>query len=289
MPIAADELFAEFLAALTPSPRELGAARTAAAEIAAVLRTRLRPDSPVIAREDHLVAGSFGKRTAIRPLPPVDLYYLLPEDVCVGGPPSCGAALRAVAAALDGALGLRAVPDGLRVALGGAEPAVVVVPAVAHGGAFLIPGQRGWQVSNPAAESAALRMAEAASGGRVGPLLALAKAWRRTGAVPLTAFALEVLACQFAAGGPAPSPLPALFADFLAWIRGRTPDRLQLPGGMGHLDIDASWHGQAEAGYWRCVLAARQAAAGELDLAAAEWARLLGPLFPTATERGETP
>lgn len=274
---AAESLFAACLAALTPTPQELAAGRAAAAEVVALLRRHFRPRGA--GRDDCLVAGSYGKRTAIRPLPAVDLYYIIPEDA--GGPPACGAALRAVAEAL----GERAVPDGWRVAVGEA-PIVAVVPCLEYRGAFAIPGESGWRISNPAAEAAALRLADRLSDGRFARLLALAKAWRATAGARLSSFAVEVLAREFLAVTPVDGTTPGLLGDFLAWSRRHTPAEFELPGGMAALAVDDGWHGQAEAGYWRCVLAERHLASGAVDQAAAEWARLLGPLFPHHNDNG---
>lgn len=278
---AAEGAFAEFLERLRPGAEETRAARAAVADVAAALRRHFRPAATVVAREDHLVAGSFGKRTAIRPLPRLDLYYLLPAESCIGGPPPCAAALRETAVALAAAF--RDVDvESWRILL----PAVAVVPCAEHSGAFLIPGADGWRVSNPAAEAAALRLGDDLSGGRLGQLLALLKAWRHAVAAPVTPFALEVLAREFmAAAGPA--PLPRLLSDCLAWSRRHTPATFELPGGLERLEIGADWHGPAEAAYWRCVLAERKAAAGETADALAEWRKVLGPGFARTTTMTE--
>lgn len=272
---AAERPFELFVQRLRPDAAEMAAARHAAGAVAAVLRRHFRPGAAA-RRDDHLIAGSFGKRTAIRPLPAVDLYYLLPETACIGGPPSCAEALRQTAAALGGGVG---DPDGWRILAGG----VAAIPCVERGGAFLIPGETGWRISNPAAETAALRLADSLSEGRLGRLLALLKAWRRAVGAPVSALGLELLARDYV-GAVQPAPLPRLFGDFFAWARRHTPARLELPGGMEHLAIGDGWHGPAEAAYWRCVLAGRHAAAGEWPAATAEWRKVLGADFPGQEE-----
>ncbi len=72
-----DSAFDHFINYIRLSPDELLLARKAAQNVASVLRAALQPNFDE--RADHLVVGSVGKRTAIRPLTSVDLVYL-PRD-----------------------------------------------------------------------------------------------------------------------------------------------------------------------------------------------------------------
>ena len=263
-----------FTAALHPSAEEYASGRALASEVLPALRQHfgMLGDSG----EDHLVAGSFGKRTAIRPLPPVDLYILLPGDRQIDPL----AAREEVAMALD--LGPSALADGWRVTAPLPGGLVAIAPCLRQGGVFLIPDPYGigWRVSNPAAEIAAFRVMDQVQGGRLHRLLALVKAWLRHGGVPLATFAAEVLTREYLAEETAPRDLPGLFSGFLSWARRRTPAEFSLPGGQGGLFVDPAWHGHGEAAYWRCVLAERLDAAGEHGPATLEWRRLFGPQVP---------
>ncbi len=275
--------FTAFLGALRPTPREVSLARAVARAVAATLRRHFRPTAPEEFREDHLIGGSFGKRTVIRPLPAVDLYYLIPGHRCVRGVPPSAAVLDEVAATLTEAGWQLHRLDGWRIGIVAAGIVVAAIPCFGHRGGFLIPGPGGWRQSNPTAEAAALRLADGVSAGRLGDLLALLKAWRLTVATAPPPFALEVLAREFAADALA-APLPRWLSDFMVWARRHTPAEFELPGRLGRLQVDAAWHGQAEAAYWRLVLADRRAAAGEMADATAEWRRLFGPMFPQLIE-----
>ncbi len=275
---SAEAAFAEFIEYLRPGAAEALAARATAGDVVEALRRHFRPAGAIVAREDHLVAGSFGKRTAIRPLPRLDLYYVLPWESRGGGLPSCGTALRACAMALTPVFQETAV-ESWRVL----TPAVAVIPCLEEDGAFLIPGPDGWRLSNPAAEAAALRLGDDLAGGRLIQLLALMKSWQRWTQASVSGFALEVLTREFVTTAEA-APLPRLFAACLAWARRHTPAAYELPGVRQSLDIGAEWHALAEAAYWRCVLAERKAAAGEMEAALAEWSNVLGPDFVHTTK-----
>lgn len=273
-------LFEGFADGILAGPADLGAARAGAQRVAAVLTAHWRPDAEPGARDDHLVVGSVGKHTAILPMSPVNLLYVLPGGEDDAPLPEL---LAAMAAVLSAALPRAFVDvEATAVTVGSGGIAVAVQPARAHGGAFLIPGCGGWVLTNPAAELAALRMADSASHGLVTRLLALLKAWRRTTAAPVQPFALEVLARTFVIeGGHEGDPAPAL-CEFFAWSRRHTPAELSPPGGLARLAVDDRWHPQAEAAYWRCVLANRHAATGDLPAALDEWRKVVGGGFPTA-------
>lgn len=263
-----------FLAALLPSTEDYASGRRLVKALLPALRRSLSLGGGDGA--DHLIVGSFGKRTAIRPLPPVDLYILLHGD----GRLDPRAAREAVAMALD--LGPSALADGWRVTAPLPGGLVAIAPCLPQGGAFLIPDPQGigWRVSNPAAEITAFHLIDQVQGGRLHRLLGLVKAWSRHGGVPLNSFGAELLTREYFAEESAPHDLPNLFSDFLAWARRRTPAEFPLPGGQGRLFVDLAWHAYGEAAYWRCVLAERMTAAGEYGPATEEWRRVFGPQVP---------
>ncbi len=261
-----------FLSQTVVPPEELARARSCAVTVALALRAGLRPTLPEASREDFLICGSVGKRTAIRPLPAVDLLYVLPA--WEGPAQPVVERMAAVLAAAFPDHRVHRFAAGCALALD--QVPVAVIPAIEHQGAFRVPlspagAPDGWRLSNPVAEAAALRLAESTSGGRVLGLLALLKAWRQHGAVAIGSLALELLACRFLAEAPRPAAWADCLADFFAWSRRIAPRQLEMPGGLGHIDAGTDWHGAAEAAYWRCILA-RQSQE--------EWQKLFGPDFP---------
>lgn len=272
--------FEAFLDHLRPTPDDHERARAAAVAVAAILRRHYRPDSPPDARDDHLIAGSFGKRTAVRPLPAVDLFYLLPER-------REGEALADLLAEIYAALTFALVEGALTVAgdcvrVDTSGGVVAATPAFRRDAGFRIPVGGAWRTANPVAESAAFRLADAVHEDRASRLLALLKAWKTQGGVPLPSFALEIMVREFLVDEQRPGDFEHLLSDFFAWSRRRTPHRFDLPGGLDTLLVDDSWHGQAESAYWRCILAARHAAGGDAAAADEEWRHLFGPDFPAA-------
>lgn len=272
--------FDAFLCGLLANADDYAAGRAMVQAVMPMLRRHFAMGE---ATDDHLVAGSFGKRTAIRPLPPIDLYVLLPGDAQA----DVLAAREEVAMALD--LGPSALADGWRVALPLPGGLVAVVPALRQGGAFLIPDPAGdgWRLSNPAAEVAAFHLADQVQGGRPLRLLALVKAWVRHAGVPLGSFAAEVLVREYFAEEVAPQPLPVVFRGFLVWALRRLPATFLLPGGLSQLMMDDAWRAAAEAAVERCLLADYHGAAGDPAAAAEEWRLLFGPDFAAVDQSAD--
>jgi hypothetical protein len=225
-------------------------------------------------RADHLVIGSVGKRTAIRPLGAVDLVYLLrdPRLLAEGLEPI----ERILRKGLPGIQPQR-VPHGLEVPL--EDFTVMAFLARERPGGFAYWTDQGFVDSHPAAEITALRLSDSLTSGRTTGLLTLLKAWVTAEAVPLPSFALEILAREFMTdhGG---EEWPDILSDFFAWIRQSDITAIPRPGGSNLLTLpDPSWHRHAEAAYWRCVLAKRLAREGDPLAELGEWQRLLGPAF----------
>jgi len=268
-----DACFDRFIDDLLPSPEEIAAARHAAGLVVTALRPVLRPGQSGLGRSDYLVVGSIGKRTAIRPLPPLDLLYLLPslQDLS----PQMAAMETALRQDFPQA---EITAETTSITIAADDLAVRVYPSTEGRKGFAFPLDNGWTITIPVAEMAALRLSDAVSGGISTRLLALLKAWKTACIPPLSSFALEVMVRDFL-GQTSFTDWPSCLTDFLAWSRKRTPGRFELPGGESWLEIDDAWHPAAEAAYWRCVLAGRHAASGDHEAARQEWRHLFGPYF----------
>jgi len=271
-----DPRFDRFIDRILLTPDELLLARKAAQNIAAILRSALQPD--VDERADHLVIGSIGKRTAIRPLAMVDLVYLLPDpDIIKEGTEKIERILR------RGLPGIVPVltDQGLQVPL--EDLCVFVFLGVERARGYAFWTREYYVDSHPAAEITALRLSDSLNGGRTTRLLTLLKAWVIAEKVPVSSFALEILAREFMSdhGG---TSWPEILSDFFAWVRQRDPGQLDRPGSSLKLVVDTTWLKQAEAAYWRCVLAKRLAGEGDPLAELGEWQRLLGPAFGHADD-----
>ena len=278
--------FGEFLRRAVPSHPAYGIARCAGTDVAAALRAELHPKSDG-ARADYLIAGSVGKRTALAPIAAVDLLYLLPPKLAAQ---KCADALKIIWAVVKGRY------EGARIAetcvlVRQSSTWVRVLPGREHGHAFLMPGvptlsrATGWNITNPVAEAATLRLSDSLYSGRPRLLLTALKAWCANATVPISSFALELLVQEFYSGAPRPFELERALSEFWAWARLRTPCELKPPGGQTTLSVGREWHGKAKAAYWRVTLAEHHLKAGKVVEAAVEWRQLLGPLFPVPGER----
>lgn len=267
-----DPRFDRFIDYVQLSADELLLARKAAQNVARVLRDALQPE--VDERADHLVVGSVGKRTAIRPLAAVDLVYLLRDQRLVSD--GVGRIERIIRQGMPGVIP-EPVEHGLAVPL--QDFTVMVFLAKERPGGFAFWTERGFIDSHPAAEITALRLSDSLSNGRTTRLLILLKAWAVAEKVALSSFALEILAREFMSdqGGDA---WPDILSDFFAWVRQTEFVAIARPGSSQPLELpDPSWRKQAEAAYWRCVLAKRLAHEGDALAELQEWQKLLGPAF----------
>lgn len=288
-PVDLQACFAEFLQRIVPTSPAYVAARNAALEIAADLRAELYRSPKVDAAEtDHIVVGSVGKRTAIAPITTVDLLYALPPKLGIS---KAGDGLKTAWAVLKQKHPNASIAnDSTGVLVPCHSVTVKVLPCLPREGAFLVPGTAtlerasGWSITNPIAEAATLRLMDSMYGTRPRLLMAALKAWRLANDVPVSAFALELLAQDFYSSAPRPFELSAALVDFWAWAKKRTPATMKPPGASTAVVIDNAWHGKAKAAYWRGTLAQSHVMQKKITEAAQEWRLALGPLFPVPGE-----
>lgn len=273
--------FGEFLRRAVPRHNAYAVARATCDDITNVLRAELYPKG-TLDTNDHLIAGAVGKRTSVAPITEVDVLYMLPPKLTAQ---KAGDALKIIWAVLKARFdGVTIAETGVLVPRGPLW--VKVLPCREHQGAYLIPGKptlaraTGWSITNPVAEAATLRLSDSLYGGRPRLLMTALKSWRNEALVPISSFALELLAQEFYSGSPRPYELERALVDFWAWARKRTPCALHPPGGQTALDIGEEWHGKAKAAYWRATLADHHLKAGKVADAAAEWRQMLGASFP---------
>jgi hypothetical protein len=276
--------FGEFLRRVVPSHTAYALARGVCDDVTAALRAELYPKAELAAATggDHLIAGAVGKRTAVAPITEADVLYLLPPKLTAQ---KASDALRIVWAVLKNRFnGVTIVETGVLVPRGSVW--VKVLPCREHAGAYLIPGKPaltrggGWSITNPIAEAATLRLSDSLYGGRPRLLMTALKAWRRHADVPISSFALELLAQEFYTGSPRPYELERALVDFWAWARVRPRGAIKPPGGQTEIDVGEEWHGKAKAAYWRATLADHHLKAGKVADAAVEWRQVLGEAFP---------
>jgi hypothetical protein len=277
---------------------ELTAAEhTNASNQAKNLRTELNTRLPGITRD--FISGSFGRRTATRPLHDIDLFLVLDSakhaDVYPSSTVKPSAVLEKVQAALVAAYPNNPVKLQTRsVNIQFTTPGIGydVVPAFeTRDGQFMIPDvDRGaWINTNPEAHKKALADANIKAGSKLDALIKMAKHWKSHSGTKLRSFHLEVMAYGAFTSPPAtyPEGLRDLFAHLATSILSSCP----VPADIGGPNIDAGMT-QTERTTIRTALtqatvSARQAIAlnteGRTEEAHGIWRGLLGPVYP---ERG---
>lgn len=153
-----------------------------------------------------IVAGSYGKGTAVRPPSDVDLLFVLPDSDFFRFQGRAGNVQSQLLQEIRGVLqttfprtSLRG--DGQVVAVSFDSYALEVVPAFElEDGRFLSCDTAGggrWKFIDPRAEFTALHEVDTVSRGKTRQLIRMLKAWKRNRNVPIKSFVLEMAAMDF--------------------------------------------------------------------------------------------
>lgn len=192
------------------------------------------------------ISGSFGRRTAIRPLHDIDFFVILDSakhaDVYPSATVLPSAILKRVKAALEAAYPNNTVRlQNRSVNIVFASPAVGydVVPAFeTKDGLFMIPdrGRDAWIQTNPAAHKTALDAANTKAGSKLDALVKMAKYWNGTHGKHLRSFHLEVMAHGAFQKAPEsyPEGVRQLFAHLAKAVLEKCPD----PAGAALANIE---------------------------------------------------
>lgn len=259
-----------------------------------VVRDALRKQLGGIDRD--ILSGSYARRTAIRPLHDVDLFIILNEKIHAGlrgpDPSPCLVAVRdALARGYPNKQAARLQGRSVNIEFSGSGIGYDIVPAFANGpGAYRIPDRdrENWILTNPEVHRQTLVTANQRAGGKLVPLIKLAKHVNTGLGRPLRSFHLEVMSYE-AFSGPPPS-YPEGLAFLLTYLADRVLQTCRDPAGLGP-NID---NGMDQPKRTRAREALRGAAgragdaiqhsvAGRLSEAHKCWRGLLGGIYP---ERG---
>jgi len=150
----------------------------------------------------YLVAGSWGKNTAIHPPTDIDLFFILPNDLFYRFNARSGNCQSQLLQHVRDAITAtypqtRIRGDGQVVVVGFNSIAIEIVPAfIAQGGGFTIcdtnDGGR-WKLVNPAGEAAVLEQDDSAFNGNMRKITRIIKQWKRHCDVPIKSFHIEQL------------------------------------------------------------------------------------------------
>jgi hypothetical protein len=294
------ERFLGFISSLRPLSDEHQKAHESVALVIANLRTHFRGADflPVFrpsaenteAAEDHMLVGSLGKGTAIRHDRVVDVIYTPSPEIRARIGSGQALTRELVSALAEQFAGVDWADQGWISVTPGTPFTVRLLPASpCRDGGFLIENQAkptsrdlgAWRYINPGVEAARLAKADQQSGNKATHLILMLKAWRRTHALPIGAFALELLVTEFVSvwNYYRRSLLfyDWMMRDFFFWLRYQGERRLAIPGTLNSLYLDSSWQAAAECAYRgakRASVLERDNREGE---ALAEWRRIFGP------------
>jgi hypothetical protein len=208
-----------------------------------------------------LLAGSYSRNTAIRPLHDVSLFVVLDASAHEGlhqaGPVACLKKLQiALSLAYPSGEPPRIEPRAINIRLRGSDIGFDVVPAfAADATVYLIPDrkQERWIKTSPEAQREASNKVHDNAGAKLHPLIRAAKLWNQLNGKPLAPFHLEVLAAR-AVSTPPPNYLDA-FRKLLLKATESVMKSCPDPAGVGP-DIDEGLDHEQRT---RCQLALKEA------------------------------
>ena len=239
----------------------------------------------------HLVVGSLGKGTAIRPRTDLDMIFVLPWqeysriEALSGNKQS--ALLQEVKRVLLGTFpttGLSA--DGQVVVARFQTCDVDVVPAFRFDdGKYLIAhtGEGGlWRLSNPVAEYNCLKRVDAASYGKGSDLVRMLKAWKRECSVEMKSVCLEIAATVFVDQWPHRAKASDtsyhdhMVRDFFAFLLNYVNGSARPAGIDRWIPLGDCWQSKCQSAYNRAVKACAYEQADDGLNACLEWQKVFG-------------
>lgn len=255
-----------------------------------VLRNHLRANLTIV---HDFIGGSYGRRTAIRPLKDIDLVLVLDEvkhGTLRSDPPQKVLALvrQALVRAYPNAAPPREQGRSVNITFRGTDIGYDLVPAFRHAsGGYQLPDQeRGsWIRSDPDLHRKACITANQAAGNMLNPLIKMAKALNARHHRPLRSFHLEVMAYSAFTGRPAAfdTGLHRLILHLADRVQRSCPD----PSTYGpNIDqgMDSESRGKIRRALQGWAQIAEQAIhareRGDHGAAHAAWSSLFGPLYP---------
>lgn len=248
---------------------------------------------------ESILSGSYGRKTAIRPLHDIDLFLIFTAG---GGGSGRGLTPREFLERVKEALEAE-FPDkrprlqnrSVNIEFSGTGIGFDVVPSLEspqRPGIYLIPDLRlgDWIESNPRRHIEACDTANAKALQRLKPLIKAIKCWNQRQGKPVPSFLLEVMAYAGIGSFQPDSGLSVYaqgMAHLLQFMRDRIQEEWREPAGLGPPVNAGVGAGHLLQGQQRLTGATRTALralelerAGDMSGANALWRELLGPDYP---------
>tara|TARA_R110002012_G_scaffold81162_4_gene205519 strand:+ start:2164 stop:3105 length:942 start_codon:yes stop_codon:yes gene_type:complete len=244
--------------------------------------------------DHYVVAGSWGKNTAIHPPTDIDLCFILPVDVYRRFNAYSGnkqsQLLNYVKDVLTATYSQTAIrQDGQVVVVGFNSITVEVVPSflAAERGLMTCDTNNGgrWKQVDPLAENTLLDQSDKTLRGNHRKLVRLFKQWKRHCGVPIKSFHLEQLIGealpQLSWGSYDEFWFDWIVRDLFAHIVARAGGGFLMPGGINEwIDLGDAWRSKAESAYQRAFKACEYERENMNLSAGSEWQKIFGPVIP---------
>lgn len=244
--------------------------------------------------QDHSrLIGSWSKGTEVRPPRSIDLLFVLPK--ALRDRPPLGrdseplrllADVAQVLTVAHGSADVRADAQAVRVSIEGVLVDVHAAFAQQGGRVLVCDGSREgrFRVMDPSAEEAHIRQSDSRTRGNTRDLIRMLKCWQAYREVPLSSFAIELLAIDFLAGwsraGDQASFYDWMVRDALAFLLTQADATLAIPGAADGLPLGSAWVGRARTAQMH---AAKACEFETIDLNADawwEWEKIFGERIP---------
>ena len=226
------QAFDQFIRQIEPTKKQNEAAKRQKNHIRECLDTHMKLD-------DVIISGSYGRRTAIRPLHDVDMFIVLNEHVHGAlrrqSPKAClDMVLKTLQREYNEKVSKRPQRRSVNISFRQSGIGYDIVPAFAiEPKVYLIPDtdRTAWIKTNPVHHAKICKQANERAKGKLNPLIKAAKHWNGEHGKQLGSFHIEVMAYD-AFGTPPPS-LPKGMAELFAYLARRIQDACSDPAGVG--------------------------------------------------------
>lgn len=283
--------FTSLQANLALQPAAIEDANTKARGVVKTLNRAFWEESTV---EHYVVAGSWGKNTAIHPPTDIDLCFILPVELFHRFNAYSGnkqsQLLNHVKDVLSTTYSQTAIrQDGQVVEVGFNSITVEVVPSFLATDRGLITcdtnnGGR-WKQVDPQAEIGLLDQSDNALRGNHRKLVRIFKQWKRHCNVPIKSFHLEKLIGealpQLSWGSHHEFWFDWIVRDVFAYMIARAGGGFFMPGGINEwIDLGDAWKSKAETAHQRALKACEYERENMNISAGSEWQKIFGTVIP---------
>jgi hypothetical protein len=247
--------------------------------------------------QDHSrLIGSWSRGTEVRPLRSIDLLFVLPKALREPGLPGSDSLPRRLLLDVTRVLALahgvaRVRPDAKAVTVTVEDTVVDVWVAFAQpGGRYLVcdaAGDGRFRLFDPSREDAHVRQSDHRTHGSTRDLIRMLKCWQGFRNVPLSSFALELLAIEFLATWPRAGDHARFYdwmiRDAFGYLLTQGERTVAVPGSDEGLTIGSAWLVAAALAHRHAIKAIDHETAGLNADAWWEWEKIFGERVPLGT------